>query len=540
MILTKGRLINVSNRLPVQIRKYSGALRAVHSSGGLATALDTLWGDQPGVWIGWPGEAHGRQVQTLLADAWKDRPQQLQAVMLSPDEIAKFYAGFANEIVWPLFHDLQSQCNFDPEYWETYEQVNRKFAAAICETAEQDDCIWVHDYHLMLVARYLREMGSRACVGFFQHIPFPSPDIFEKLPWRESILQALLEYDVTGFQTERDRDNFLNCLRRLLPGARIEPTSPYPTVQFRARRTLVGAFPISIDFETFSGIAAKPGVAYRSAAIRKDLGEKIVVLGVDRLDYTKGIPERLEAFRVLLRRFPELRRQITLVQVVVPSRSDIPKYRELRLEIERLVSQINGEFTQTGWVPIHYMHRSLRRDELVAHYRAADIALITPLKDGMNLVAKEFCASQLDERGVLVVSEFAGAAQELRPGAILVNPYDFVGVAQAIYHASQMDQEEKHRRMSRLREIVRRNDVYCWARSFLETVTSQKNGTPAVAGGGGETDEMPRTALPRDVPGVALVAAAPASVSRPFQRGLINRAEDLTDLGKRWWGPFPR
>jgi alpha,alpha-trehalose-phosphate synthase [UDP-forming] len=539
MILTKGRLINVSNRLPVQIRKHAGALRAVHSSGGLATALDSLWGDQPGVWIGWPGEAHGRQVQNILADAWKDRPQSLHAVMLSAEEIAKFYAGFANEIVWPLFHDLQSQCNFDPEYWETYEKVNHKFATAILETAEEDDCIWVHDYHLMLVARYLREMGSRVCVGFFQHIPFPSPDIFEKLPWRQSILEALLQYDVAGFQTERDRDNFVTCLRRMLPEARIEAGAPYPAVVYRGRRTLAGAFPISIDFDAFAGTAVKPGVAYRSAAIRKEMNEKIVVLGVDRLDYTKGIPERLEAFRVLLRRFPELRRQITLIQVVVPSRSDIPKYRELRLEIERLVSQINGEFTQTGWVPIHYMHRSLRRDELVAHYRAADIALITPLKDGMNLVAKEFCAAQVDERGVLVVSEFAGAAQELRPGAILVNPYDFVGVAQAIYRASQMDQEEKRRRMAVLREIVSRNDVYRWARSFLSTVTTQNNRAAAVAPSEGKGKQS-QTAASSHVPGVALVAAAPASASRRLHpHGMVGAADEAAATD-RWWLPFPR
>jgi alpha,alpha-trehalose-phosphate synthase [UDP-forming] len=535
MILTKGRLINVSNRLPVQIRKHAGQLRAVHSSGGLATALDSLWGDQPGVWIGWPGEAHGRQVQTLLAEAWAGRAQRLRAVMLSEEEVAKFYAGFANEIVWPLFHDLQSQCNFDPEYWETYERVNRKFASAIMETAKEDDCVWVHDYHLMLVARYLREMGSHSCIGFFQHIPFPSPDIFEKLPWRESILEALLEYDVAGFQTLRDRDNFLNCQRRMLPAADIEPGASHPTVSYRGRRTVAGAFPISIDFEAFANNAVKPGVAYRSAAIRKEFGEKIIVLGVDRLDYTKGIPERLEAFRVLLRRFPEMRRQITLVQVVVPSRSDIPKYRELRLEIERLVSQINGEFTQTGWVPIHYMHRSLRRDELVAHYRAADIALITPLKDGMNLVAKEFCASQVDERGVLVVSEFAGAAQELRPGAILVNPYDFVGVAQAIYHACQMDQDEKGRRMGVLREIVKHGNIYRWGHSFLETVTAQER-TIAV-GSGGNTPQS-HTAFAQEVPGVALVAAA-SSLSVPF-RGSPLKQTEMTDPASRWWRQFPR
>jgi alpha,alpha-trehalose-phosphate synthase [UDP-forming] len=536
MILNKGRLINVSNRLPVQIRKHAGSLRVVHSSGGLATALDSLWGDQPGVWIGWPGQADSRHVQSLLADAWKDRPQKMRAVMLSDDEVAKFYAGFANEIVWPLFHDLQSQCNFDPEYWETYQEVNRKFARAIVDTAQEEDCIWVHDYHLMLVAKHLRQMGSEACVGFFQHIPFPSPDIFEKLPWREEILRALLEFDVVGLQTERDRKNFLNCLRRLLPAARVEPGVSRSTIVFQGRRTLAGAFPISIDFEGFAGNAARPAVAVRAAAIRQDLGEKIMVLGVDRLDYTKGIPERLEAFRVLLHRFPELRRRITLVQVVVPSRSDIPKYKDLRLEIERLVSQINGEFTRTGWVPIHYMHRSLRRDELVAHYRAADIALITPLKDGMNLVAKEFCACQVDERGVLIVSEFAGAAQELSCGALLVNPYDFVGIAQAIFQACEMSSDEKRRRMRLLRDTVQRNDLASWARSFLDAVSAQgtSNCNSSVPGSGSS-----ETALPGHIPGVALVAAATGFSPRLSLHpgGTGEHGEGIMALS-RHWRPF--
>lgn len=532
MILNKGRLVNVSNRLPVQIRKHAGSLRVVHSSGGLATALDSLWGDQPGVWIGWPGQADSRHVQSLLADAWKDRPQSMHAVMLSDEEVAKFYAGFANEIVWPLFHDLQSQCNFDPEYWETYQRVNHKFARAIVSTAQEEDCIWVHDYHLMLVAKHLRQMGCEACVGFFQHIPFPSPDIFEKLPWREQILRALLEFDVVGLQTERDRKNFLNCLRRLLPEARVEPGVSRSSVVFQGRRTLVGAFPISIDFDAFAGTAVKPTVASRSAAIRSDLGERIIVLGVDRLDYTKGIPERLEAFRVLLRRFPDLRRRITLVQVVVPSRSDIPKYKDLRLEIERLVSQINGEFTRTGWVPIHYMHRSLRRDELVAHYRAADIALITPLKDGMNLVAKEFCASQVDERGVLIVSEFAGAAQELSCGAILVNPYDFVGMAEAIFQACEMDSEEKRRRMRLLRETVQRNDLGSWARSFLDAVSAQ--GALAGLSGMRESAASGMEAA-RPVPGLALVAAAPGFASRlAIHAGTALDRHDGVALSQQW------
>ncbi len=516
MTLTKGRLINVSNRLPVVVRKHAGGARVERSSGGLASALESAWRQRPGVWIGWAGTSQDLPVDQLLAKASKRRAYSLKSVPLSDEEIAKFYSGFANEIVWPLFHDMPSRCNFDPTYWDIYQRVNRKFAGAIAETAREDDFAWVHDYHLMLVARDLREAGTRGRIGFFLHIPFPAPDIFEKLPWREPILRALLDFDVIGFQTDRDRCNFLNCLRRLLPEAKVECGQSRTVVTHELRRAVIGTFPISIDFEEFAQHAACPEVASRASSVRRDLLDNILVLGVDRLDYTKGIPERLKAFRILLQRFPELRGQITLVQVVVPSREDIPRYKDLRADLELLVSRINGEFTQAGWVPIHYMHRNLGREELLAYYRAADIALITPLKDGMNLVAKEFCAAQVDERGVLILSEFAGAGPELRHGALLVNPNDFAGVAQAIRDASQMPQEEKRSRMRLLREIVKDHNVQRWARSFLQAAADLDKDKGANKPGNGGVSQ--REAAPKESsdqpPGVALVAAALPSSGR--------------------------
>jgi trehalose-6-phosphate synthase len=302
----------------------------------------------------------------------------------------------------------------------------------------------------------------------------------------------------------------VDCLQRLLCDASVERVHPHLLVSSQGRRALVGTFPISIDFEEFAQHAARPEVAARAAEIRRELMENVLVLGVDRMDYTKGIPERLKSFRILLRRFPDLRRQITLVQVVVPSREEIPNYKDLLLEVELLVSQINGEFTQPGWVPIHYMHRNLGRGELLAYYRAADIALVTPLKDGMNLVAKEFCAAQVDERGVLIVSEFAGAGPELRHGAILVNPNDFAGVAQAIRDASLMTPEEKRNRMRLLRDIVKDHNVQRWARSFLQAgaaLGSADSATKSDNGSSSSPTTLPKES-PDQTPGVALVAAA--------------------------------
>jgi len=506
-MLTRRRLINVSNRLPVSIKQAAAGMRVERSSGGLATALESVWQDQQGIWIGWAGTAEDLPVKDLLARASRRRSYELQGITLSSDEIDKFYAGFTNEIIWPLFHDMPTRCNFDPDYWDVYQKVNRKFAAAVADTAQDGDFIWVHDYHLMLVGCNLRQLGKQTSTGFFLHIPFPSPDIFEQLPWRDSILKCLLEFDVVGFQTERYRNNFLYCLRHLFPDAAVEQLGPHVRVSFRGRQTILGTFPISIDYEEFAHRAARPEMAARAAAVRQEFHNNILVLGVDRLDYTKGIPERLKAFQHVLRRFPDMHRQITLAQVVVPSREDIPRYKELRRDIELLVSQINGEFTERGWVPVHYMHRQITRDELIAYYRAADIALITPLKDGMNLVAKEFCAAQVDERGVVIISEFAGASDELRHGAMLVNPNDIAGVAQALRDASLTSQEERSTRMRLLRHIVKEHNVQRWAQSFLQAAAvATGEGSPGNGGVPGPRLVQPRERR-QDVPGIALIAA---------------------------------
>ncbi len=462
----KSRLIIVSNRLPVQLQKTTEGYDVVPGSGGLVSALQRVVRHQSGMWIGWPGcEENDEAVYALQAPEWT-KGFQLEPVFLTESESKQFYCGFSNEIVWPLFHDLQSRCRFDPAYWDAYQAVNAKFARRVASLVTSSDVVWVHDYHLLEVARYLRNLDVRSRILFFQHIPFPTPDIFEKLPWRTEVLSAMLNYDVVGFQTARDRRNFLSCLR-LLGMKAPASSSPHQVIAYGGREVQVGNYPIGIDFSDFAMGASQSSVEQHADEIRTTLGGRRIILGIDRLDYTKGIPERLMAFREFLRRYPEMGRKVTLLQVAVPSRETIPKYQQLKQEVESLVGTINGEFTEPGWVPIHYIHRSLARNELLAYYRAAEIALVTPLKDGMNLVAKEFCACKVRNDGVLILSEFAGTAAETRNGALLVNPYHVREVADAIYRALQMEPGERVVRMRRMRRQFRRYDVYRWSKHFI-------------------------------------------------------------------------
>ncbi len=470
-----GRLIIVSNRLPVVFERDGDALKSRPGSGGLVTALAPVLRGRGGTWIGWSGlpDSDQEDVESVLNDSSQPSGYALHAVPLTSEELDLYYHGFANEILWPLFHDLQSQCNFDPAYWDAYCSVNRKFAEHVTTYAVTDDFIWIHDYHLMLTAASLREFGVENRLGFFLHIPFPSPDIFLKLPWRFQILNALLDFDLIGFQTMRDKRNFVECVRMLLPKVPARSIGGFHLLRQTGRDVRAGAFPISIDFTEFERRAQSHEVSESAWYIHEALPDRQIVLGVDRLDYTKGIPSRLEAFRNTLRRHPDMIQNITLVQIVVPSRTDIPKYNDLKVEIERLVSEINGEFTRSGWVPIHYIFRHLTRRELLGYYRTAEIALITPIKDGMNLVAKEYIACNIERNGVLILSEFAGAVSQLHRDALLVNPYDIDGMSDAVYQAFTMSYEERRLRMRRLRAGVKRHDIYRWVESYLEAAVSR-------------------------------------------------------------------
>jgi trehalose 6-phosphate synthase len=345
--------------------------------------------------------------------------------------------------------------------------VNAKYAQKILDNARKEDFIWVHDYQLMTVGQSLREKHLENPLAFFLHIPFPPLDIFVKLPQRHELLHALLKYDLIGFQTERDRRNFIQCVRTLINGVRIQSKHSMHTLIFGEHSVNVSVFPIGIDYEAFVRMASSRKVERQARTIREAMPGRQIVLGIDRLDYTKGIPQRLEAFRNLLQRYPDIHGHINLVQVVVPSRIGIPKYDALKCEIERHVSEINGQFTRCDWVPIHYIFRNLDIEELLAYYRIAEIALVTPLKDGMNLVSKEFCACSLDEKAVLILSQFAGAAAQLKGGALLVNPYDVQQTADAIHQAFQMSPDERQTRMYPMRRNIRQQNVYRWVDSFI-------------------------------------------------------------------------
>lgn len=463
------RLVIVSNRLPIVLEKRDEQWTTRAGSGGLVTALSPVLQRMGGAWIGWPGAGctDVREIENILNAYGQSVGYEMKPVPLSQAEVEGFYQGFCNEIIWPLFHDLQSQCNFAPDYWTNYVTVKQKFAEVISQNVQPDDFIWVQDYHLLGLGQRLREEGVTNRVGFFLHIPFPPPDIFCKLPWRTEILEGLLEYDIVGFQTPRDLENFLDCIRKLLPQVRRQQRRGVYRCVSNRHATDFGDFPIGIDYEQFAGAAEADEISASVRQLRQDMPDQQIVLGIDRLDYTKGIPDRLRAFHLALKRYPALHRKVALIQVVVPSRESVPQYQDLKGRVERLVTQINGEFTQSGWVPIHYVFRNLSKSELLTYYRAADVALITPLKDGMNLVAKEYCACQVEGDGVLILSEFAGAAVQLKHDALLVNPYDLNRVADAIHHGVSLTRKQRRPAMRRLRSITRRQDVFWWVEQFL-------------------------------------------------------------------------
>src|SRR4029077_11528220 len=366
------RLIIVSNRLPFALDSTGADLWTVTPAvGGLVSAVEPVLRERGGTWIGWPGTA-GKIPQRPLAEATRGAGYNVVPVALSETERDEFYYGYSNEVIWPLFHDLQNFCNFEPAYWQAYKNVNDRYGDAIAASAPPDDFIWVHDYHLMYVAQALREQsvsGKLSGLTFFLHIPFPAYDIFSKLPQPQRLLGALLQFDLLGFQTRRDVRNFLQCVRRIMTDAKVVPRRGLQLVRFKKREIRLGHFPIGIDFESFEKGALSEPVARRSQQLRAGFPDCQLILGVDRLECSKGIPERWRAYRDALERHPELRGRVVLIQVVVPSRVEIPRYYEFKQRIDRLVGDINGRFSTSNWLPVQYHFRSLDREDLLAHYR---------------------------------------------------------------------------------------------------------------------------------------------------------------------------
>lgn len=454
----RSNLIVVANRLPASRVGKGAAARWERSPGGLVSAMEPVLADRGGVWIGWDGGTGPapRPAKVGVLD--------LRAVGISRAELSEFYHGFCNTTLWPLYHDAIINPEFHRNWWDPYQAVNKRFALAAANAYRKGDLIWVHDYQLQMVPKQVRERKPGAKIGFFLHIPFPPDELFAWLPWRTAILRGLLGSDLIAFQTQASAENFVRVAKRYAGAEGTERE-----LSFEGRTIQVRSCPISIATAEFEKSAADPAVKRRAAEIRKHLAGRTVLLGVDRLDYTKGIPLRLLAFEELLKERTLSANKVVMVQVAVPSREVVPGYEETRQEVERTVGRINGEHSQPGKVAVHYFRRSLAREELVAYYLAADVMLVTPLRDGMNLVAKEYVACRTDNTGVLVLSEFAGAARELRR-ALLVNPRDLETLKKTIVEAVRMDKENQRMRMAMLRSNVRRHDVHEWSRDFLETL----------------------------------------------------------------------
>ena len=461
-----------ANRLPVDRHvEPDGTTTWQTSPGGLVTAMESVMRDREAAWVGWagfPGEA---------PEPFDDGPLRLVPVPLSAEEVADYYEGFSNDTLWPLYHDVIVPPTFHRSWWHCYRAVNERFAEAVCEVAAEGATVWVHDYQLQLVPAMVRDRRPDLRIGWFDHIPFPPVELFAQLPWRASILRGLLGADFLGFQRPDDARNFRRACRAVLDaraaGDQVRWDGTDDGRTGAAPRTVRAAsVPISIDASGFQRLADSPEVRERAREIRESLGDPdVVLMGVDRLDYTKGIRHRLRAIGELLEDGDIAPPDVTFVQVATPSRERVEAYRTLREQIEATVGRINGDFSHLGDTAVHYLHQSYPREEMAALFQVADVMLVTPLRDGMNLVAKEYVTARHDGGGALVLSEFTGAAEELR-AAYLCNPHDIEGLKETILRAIRDDPAEKSRRMAALRRRVRRHDVQTWAEEFLAALAA--------------------------------------------------------------------
>lgn len=461
------RTLIVSNRLPTKVLRTDDGLTFQPSEGGLATGLGSIYKRGNNVWIGWPG--------LFVQDAEEEeyirqelRTGNMAPVFLTEAEIRDFYEGFSNSTLWPTFHYFSEFATYEQAHWEAYVAVNEKFCAAVLAQAGPDDTIWVQDYQLLLLPAMLRAARPEASIGFFLHIPFPSHELMRVLPWRNELLRGMLGADLIGFHTFGYMRHFLSSVAHALglpaQNGRIETGN---------RSVRVDAFPMGIDYGRYAQAAASDEAKSHEARYREALRDTRVILSIDRLDYTKGIAQRLRAFDLLLQRYPEWRGQVSLIMLVVPSRDQVPQYAALKEEIDELTGRINAQYRTIDWNPILYFYRSLPLEELAALFRIAEVALVTPMRDGMNLVAKEYVASRLDQRGVLILSERAGAARELSD-ALIINPTDMGQLTEAMHDALVMPEEEQVTRMAAMQALVKRYNVFAWTKLFLNQLAYTK------------------------------------------------------------------
>lgn len=463
--MVQSELVVVANRLPVdRVTDKGGEESWRRSPGGLVTALEQVLAGVDAAWVGWAGRAD------LEVEPFEFDGNHLVPVRLSAAELESYYEGFSNGTLWPLYHDVIATPIYRRSWWDSYVKVNARFAEAAAAAAAPGAFVWVQDYQLQLVPKMLRDMRPDLVIGYFHHIPFPAYGLYAQLPWRSEVIEGLLGADVLGFQRVADAGNFQRSVRRLFKYPTKANRIDVPMPSGGTRSVMAAAFPISIDARSFVELAEEPSVIARSKEIREQLGNpRKILLGVDRLDYTKGIRHRIKAFGEMLVDGTAAVGEVTLVQVASPSRPGVEAYQELRDEIELTVGRINGDYDTMHHTAIRYLHQNFPREEMVALYLAADVLLITALRDGMNLVAKEYAAVRTDNRGVLVLSEFAGAADELGT-ALKVNPHDIGGMKAAIKRAIDMPEAEQARRMRSMRRKVLENDVEKWGRSFMTAV----------------------------------------------------------------------
>ncbi|MGD9931500.1 MAG: bifunctional alpha,alpha-trehalose-phosphate synthase (UDP-forming)/trehalose-phosphatase [Mangrovibacterium sp.] len=462
----------VSNRLPVSIENGPQGMQVTPSVGGLATGMRSIYKEYGGQWIGWSGIASdGLSEQEVEAIDEKLVEENCLAVHLSNEEINLYYEGFSNNIIWPLFHYFAQFIDYNPDYWEAYIKVNRKFADKALEILEDGDTIWVHDYQLLLVPEMIKAEKPGVTIGFFLHIPFPSFEVFRILPWRKELIKGMLGADLIGFHTYDYERHFFSSVRRLL-GYEVS----FNQIHMEDRIIMADAFPMGIDYTKFSSKAEE--VSRKSLQEKSELHRELekyflgspdrkLILSIDRLDYTKGIPNRLRGFELFLERFPQFRNKVTLIMLVVPSRAAVEQYKLLKSEVDELVGKINGRFGGINYTPVWYFYRSLPFDNLIELYSSSDVALVTPVRDGMNLVAKEYIASRVNQTGVMILSEMAGVVKEMGE-AIIINPNNDAEIAEAIYQALNMPLEEQRERMKLLQQRISRYDVFKWAGEFLK------------------------------------------------------------------------
>jgi trehalose 6-phosphate synthase len=452
------RLVVVSSRGPYRLSITPKSVKAERTVGGLVTSLLPMVEQNGGIWIAW-GEPEGRYALPAR------RPRfDLRYLSLTEEQVRLFYQGFSNNALWPLCHYFLGRVRYDRAEWQAYEQVNRLFAQAALEEAGEGDVIWVHDYQLARAPAFIREQRPPARLLFFWHIPFPPVGLFRTLPWRRSVLEGLLACDLVGFHLPEYARNFAEAAVELL-GARTEGEC----VDYAGRTTRVLARPIGIDFAAIDREARWRRTEQRVQRLREALGAGTLILGVERMDYTKGVVERLRGVEHLLDHHPELRGKFSLIQIVTPSRLEVEAYRQKKREIDETVGRINGRFSDGIWIPVRYLHRTFSPSELIAYYRAADIALVTPLRDGLNLVAKEYVAARIHDDGVVILSEFAGVAYQL-PQALITNPYSTEEMAAALERALHMPKPEQRHRMEAMRERIKTEDVHWWAAEFLNWI----------------------------------------------------------------------